>query len=77
MTTFNHYYKCFGCGRRHDAESDAIRCCAVAQELWECRGCGKVFATETAARQHAETIDNDLMAATQSFASGFGSFATP
>lgn len=51
--SIEHFYVCLGCGSRRAERQDAIACCAVVQEIWECGRCGGRFATETAAEEHS------------------------
>ena len=48
-----HFYVCLGCGSKRSEKQDAIACCAVVQEIWECSRCGGRFATDTAAAEHS------------------------
>lgn len=48
----NHYYKCFGCGAKKPTADDAVLCCAVVQEVFECSDCLEPFATKTKAETH-------------------------
>lgn len=77
-TSMDHFYKCFGCGRRHDAKTRAILCCAVVQEIFGCESCGRAFPTLAAFDRHspycpAAAIDDGD--ATVSFASGYNNFS--
>lgn len=87
MTAINHFYRCFGCGKRHDAKAEAITCCAVVQEVFECSKCRTVFPTRANAVSHLydEHQDNEFdergnfqavedFAIGQSFAAGASNF---
>ena len=41
ISDIDHYYVCLGCDSRHQTNGDAVRCCAVVQEVWQCRRCDK------------------------------------
>jgi hypothetical protein len=81
-----HFYKCLGCGKRHPYELQAMVCCCVVQELWECSECGEQFATAGKAERHlcqgkrqrdeGKSEAGDLTVG-QSFAAGWGNFSTP
>lgn len=48
----DHFYKCFGCERRHENGAAALLCCAVMQEIWQCSRCDEQFATAAKAERH-------------------------
>ena len=52
MSNISHYYRCLGCSKHHDAAAEAVTCCAVVQEIFECKLCGDRFAAESWAVQH-------------------------
>ena len=54
MSNISHYYRCLGCEKRHDAQADAVTCCAVVQEIFECKLCGDRFAAEPWAKRHVD-----------------------
>lgn len=65
--TVTHYYKCFGCGKRHDAKDDAITCCAVVQEVFGCTACDAVFPTEPRANRHLQIVEKQIGELTNQF----------
>ena len=52
MARISHYYLCLGCEKRHDVKNEAVTCCAVVQEIFECGLCGDRFAAEPWAERH-------------------------
>jgi hypothetical protein len=73
-----HFYRCFGCSRRHDAREEATRCCEVVQEIFECKACGSEFASRKKAEQHLRDFHQEGMCSSgQSYAGGWGNFSTP
>jgi hypothetical protein len=55
MENVDHFYLCLGCGRRHATEAPAKTCCAVVQEVWQCRACETLLPSESRARRHLAT----------------------
>ena len=79
-----HFYRCFGCEKRHENGAAALLCCAVMQEIWQCSRCNEQFATAGKAERHRvkctftpTALYDDLCGTGQSFAAGFGNFSTP
>lgn len=62
---FYHYYVCFGCGRRHSARTDAVYCCSVVQELYECARCSETFPSARAVLTHIH-FDRTLLRSNES-----------